>query len=110
MSTAAATESVSITTDELKPKAKPRKPRKPPSEWKKTPRYSSVKAQEPDFITKTELAHHLGCHISTLTDWIEDGSIPPPHSRPGDKHPIWLRRHYKEFVRTGKWPREAFRD
>jgi hypothetical protein len=74
------------------------------------PRHRAIKEQEPDFISKAELAHHLRCHISTIDEWIANGTIPAPHSRPGDKHPIWLRRHYNAY-RDGKekrWPKEAW--
>jgi hypothetical protein len=86
-----------------------KKPRKPPSEWKKTPRMKSIRDKAPDFIGKAELAHHLQCHISTIDTWIEEGRIPPPHSRPGEKHPVWLRKHYEVYKGTGSWPRESRR-
>ena len=82
--------------------------RKPSSEWKKTERLKVVREKEPDFIGKAELAHHLQCHISTIDEWIADGTIPPPHSRPGDKHPIWLRRHYNAYRETRRWPKESW--
>jgi hypothetical protein len=70
---------------------------------------SELRDRPPDFLDKHELAYHLGCHIGTINRWIRDGVIPGPHSRPGGKHPIWLRKHYEEFLRSGRWPREAFR-
>jgi hypothetical protein len=85
-----------------------KRPRKPSSEWRKTPRLKAVKDLEPDFIGKMELAHHLQCHVSTIDEWVADGTIPPPHSRPGVKHPIWLRRHYKVFRDTGEWPKDSW--
>lgn len=87
---------------------KTKKPRKPSSEWKKTDRLKTIREKEPDFIGKTELAHHFQCHVNTINRWIADGTIPPPHCRPGDKHPIWLRKHYEAFRKTREWPREAF--
>lgn len=63
----------------------------------------------PDFVTKHELAYHLGCHPGTIARWIRDGVLPGPMCRPGGKHPIWLRKHYEAFCRTGEWPREAYR-
>ncbi len=89
------------------PKAKRR--RKPSSEWTKTVKLQAIKNLEPDFITKTELAKHLGCHGSSIDLWVAAGKLPPPHSRPGEKHAIWLRRHYAIFRDTGKWPREAWK-
>lgn len=44
----------------MEPEEPSSRQRKPPSEWKKTPRLAAIKDKEPDFITKTELAHHLG--------------------------------------------------
>lgn len=70
---------------------------------------TAVMDRPPDFMTKDELAYHLGCHINTINRWIRDGVIPGPHCRPGGKHPIWLRRHYEAFCKSGEWPREAFR-
>jgi hypothetical protein len=63
---------------------------------------------EPDFIGKSELARHLCCDVGTIDDWIVAGSIPPPHARPGARHPIWRRDHYRAFVETGEWPRAAY--
>jgi hypothetical protein len=64
--------------------------------------------KEPDFISKAELMEHLRCDWKTIDRWIADGQFPPPHSRPGKKHPLWLRSHYRTFVETGEWPEEAF--
>ena len=86
----------------------PVKPRKPSSEWKQSERLKVIKEMESDFIGKAELAKHLGCHINTLTGWMKDGTVPPPHSYPGEKHPIWLRKHYEHFRKTRRWPFEAY--
>lgn len=97
------------TTIEQTAETKPaRRSRKSPDQWKKTARYKVIKEMEPDFISKAELARHLCCHVQTITGWISDGTIPPPHSAPGLSHPIWLRRHYRAFVETGQWPDEAW--
>ena len=77
---------------------------------RKAPRLRAIKEKESDFIGKVELAHHLQCHMSTIDEWIADGTIPPPHSRPGDQHPNLARRHYNAY-RDGKekrWPKEAW--
>ena len=65
---------------------------------------------EPIFITKSELAHHLG-HVatSTIDGWVRNGTIPPPHSRLGERSAIWLREHFREYVETGRWPESAFK-
>lgn len=103
------THNVSIAANEPDGNAKGRQPkRKPPSEWKKTPRMKAIKDKEPDFIGKLELARNLCCHIQTINEWIFNGTVPPPHSRPGLNHPIWLRSHYRQFVETGSWPDEAW--
>jgi hypothetical protein len=62
----------------------------------------SIKQVERDFIDRVELAHHLGCHPRTIERWIAAGLLPPPHYRFSDRHPVWLRRHYKAFVATGE--------
>ncbi len=72
-------------------------------------RNGAVKAIEPDFIGKAELARHLCCHGNTIDNWIGDGTIPPPHYWPGPKHPLWLRKWYVAFRDTGKWPKEAWK-
>lgn len=101
---------ITITTEDVgKADERPRRKRKPPSEWKKTARLSAIKDKEPDFIGKFELAKHLCCHIQTINEWIYDGTLPPPHSWPGVKHPVWLRRHYNHYLKAGKWPAEAWR-
>lgn len=64
---------------------------------------------EPLFITKTEMAQHLGVGDMTSIDkWIAAGDFPPPHSQPGKRFAVWLRRHWNTFVETRAWPREAF--
>lgn len=60
------------------------------------------------FLTKGELAAHFGCHMHSIDRWIVKGRIPPPHSRPGPGHAVWLRRHFMEYVETGEWPRDAY--
>jgi predicted DNA-binding transcriptional regulator AlpA len=62
---------------------------------------------EPDFMTPGELMHRLGCSPSALWKWVEEGRIPPPHARIG-RRALWLRKHYKAFVATGEWPKDAF--
>jgi hypothetical protein len=88
--------------------AEKRPKRKPRSDQDKPVRMKALRDKEPDFMGKFELAHHLQCHIGTLNDWIADGTIPPPHSRPGTKHPVWLRKHYEVFKKTRAWPKEAY--
>lgn len=61
-----------------------------------------------DFLSKTELANHLACSTQSLDNWIADGSLPPPHSRPGRNHAVWLREHYEHFKIYGNWPKEAW--
>lgn len=68
----------------------------------------SEKTSTPDFITKSELANHLGCDIHTIDKWIISGTISPPHARMGKRHAVWLRRHYNAFVKNGSWPAEAY--
>jgi hypothetical protein len=61
------------------------------------------------FITKSEIAMHLGgASMNTIHRSIAAGDFPPPHSRPGRRFPIWLRKHWQAYVDTGRWPREAF--
>ncbi len=64
--------------------------------------------REPVFIAKAELARELGCTVGTLNTWIATGTIPPPHSRPGPRMAIWLRRHWQHYVETGRWPDDAY--
>ena len=70
-------------------------------------RHHKLREIEPDFITKFELAQHLGCAVGTIDEWVENGTIPRPHSKPGKRHPVWLRKHYKIYRDTGRWPKES---
>lgn len=64
---------------------------------------------QPEFITKTEIALHLGVSdLSTIDAWVREGSIPRPHSRPGVRFAVWRRKHWNAYVETGSWPSEAF--
>lgn len=64
---------------------------------------------EPLFVTKGELARLLGrLDTATIDRWVRDGTFPPPHSRPGERTALWLRRHFEEYVRTGRWPADAY--
>lgn len=68
-----------------------------------------LKANDPDFIGKFELARHLGVKPQTIDKWImTTQSFPPPHSKPGLRYAIWLRRHYVAYRETGRWPQEAY--
>lgn len=68
-----------------------------------------IKKGDPDFIWKFELARHLGVTPPTIDSWIyKYKTIPPPHSQPGLRHAVWLRRHYVAYRETGEWPQEAF--
>jgi hypothetical protein len=80
-----------------------------PAKRKPSEKLRAIREKEADFVTKAELAHHIGCHVNTINRWIRMGTIPGPHCRPGGKHPIWLRKHYEAFRRTGEWPPESFR-
>lgn len=104
----AMSEKQAIITTELGAATAPKRKRKPPTEWKKTVRMREIKEKDPDFIGKAELARHLQCHVSTIATWIEDGTIPPPWLRPGEKHPVWLRKHYEAFKQSRRWPEEAY--
>jgi hypothetical protein len=76
------------------------------SKKKRGPRKKIV---EPLFITKTEIAAHMGIgNIGTIDAWIAEGTFPPPHGRPGRRFAIWLRKHWDAYVETGEWPREAW--
>jgi hypothetical protein len=64
---------------------------------------------EPIFITKSEIAQMMSvADTKTIDSWIANGSFPPPHSRPGVRHAVWLRKHWQAYVDTGEWPKEAF--
>lgn len=74
---------------------------------KRRPR--AARDRPPDFMTASELAHHLGyVDTKTLDRWIADGTIPPPRARLGERTRLWLRKHYTEFRDTGAWPRDAW--
>jgi hypothetical protein len=62
---------------------------------------------QPDFITKFEMAQHLCCAVGTIDEWMENGTIPEPHSSPGKRHPVWLRKHYEVYRDTGRWPQQG---
>ncbi len=65
---------------------------------------------DPLFITKSQLAHAMGnVAPATLDDWVKEGTFPPPHSRPGERTAVWLKRHFDAYVASGRWPEEAFR-
>jgi hypothetical protein len=64
---------------------------------------------EPLFLTKNQLAYHMGeADPGTIDRWVEDGTVPPPHSRPGERTQLWRRDHFNAFVATGRWPAEAW--
>lgn len=62
----------------------------------------------PVFVSKRELAHDLRLTMHGIDRLIAEGLFPPPHSRPGPRHAVWLKRHYDAYVRDRKWPRDAF--
>jgi predicted DNA-binding transcriptional regulator AlpA len=62
------------------------------------------RSTETDFVTKVELADHLGCSLDTLAKWVEKGTVPKPHSWPGARHAVWRRRDYQHYVDNGSWP------
>jgi predicted DNA-binding transcriptional regulator AlpA len=66
-------------------------------------------ASPPDFITRMELAHNLGCAGKTIDYWVRQGTMPPPHFSPGVRYSVWLRSDYQVFLKTGRWPEESFR-
>lgn len=66
------------------------------------------KPNEPDFITKSELAFHTGASTGAIDEWIAKGVYPPPLARPGERHSMWLRKHYLVYRETGQWPSEAW--
>lgn len=74
-----------------------------------TKRRGPAKEPDPIFITKSEMARMMSVgNTSTIDRWVANGTIPPPHSRPGKSHSLWLRKHWLVFVETGKWPNVAF--
>ena len=61
------------------------------------------------FIDKGQLAHELAdAAPASIDEWIADGTIPPPHSRPGERKAVWLREHFEYYVKHRQWPAEAF--
>ena len=66
------------------------------------------KLEEPDFITKSELAYHTGSSTETIDEWVAKGVYPPPRAKPGERHVMWLRRHYMAYKDTGEWPADAW--
>lgn len=67
------------------------------------------KKVEPVFITKTEIGQHLGLgDLDTLDAWIGKSKFPPPHSQPGERYAVWLRKHWQHYVDNGEWPKEAW--
>jgi hypothetical protein len=78
------------------------------STGRKSPRYK-LKDAVPDFIGKFELARHLGVRPQTIDKWVHvTRTFPPPHSQPGSRYAVWLRRHYQVYRDTGRWPEEAY--
>jgi predicted DNA-binding transcriptional regulator AlpA len=69
----------------------------------------SKKRPESVFVTKAELAHLMGVgDTRTIDEWIAKRGFPPPHSYPGPRHSVWLRKHWDFYVANGCWPNEAF--
>jgi predicted DNA-binding transcriptional regulator AlpA len=67
------------------------------------------RASSPLFITKREIVRHIpGVDSTTIDAWVAKGTFPPPHSRPGERTAVWLRRHFDFYVARGYWPDEAF--
>lgn len=67
--------------------------------------------EEPVFVTKAGIAHMMGVgSTKTIDSWIAQGTFPPPHSRPGKSHAVWLRKHWLVYIETGRWPPESFPD
>jgi predicted DNA-binding transcriptional regulator AlpA len=65
---------------------------------------------EPDFLSAPELARRLGVgNTVTLDRWIASGRFPPPWAWLGPRRRLWRRSDYEHFVRTGEWPREAWK-
>lgn len=63
----------------------------------------------PLFLTKGQLCYHLGeIDPATLDEWIAAGTVPPPHSRPGERTCLWRRDHFDAFLDTGRWPEAAW--
>lgn len=76
------------------------------------PRRRKTKAERlgrPRFITKAQLAHELGqVDPRTIDLWVREKTVPPPHSRLGERTELWLREYFETFVETGRWPEEAY--
>jgi hypothetical protein len=79
-------------------------------EKKRNPRKHKIRQIEPDFVTKFELAQHLGCAVGTIDGWVKEGTIPQPHSSPGKRHQVWLHKHYVVYRDTVRWPKESWRE
>jgi predicted DNA-binding transcriptional regulator AlpA len=61
------------------------------------------------FVTKSALAQMMGVgDTKTIDAWIAQERFPPPHSQPGVRHAVWLRKHWETYVETGQWPKSAF--
>ena len=70
----------------------------------------SKEKEPPVFITSREISRHVGVKgAAPLTRWVAEGTFPPPHSRPGERTTLWLRKHWDQYVKTGRWPQEAWR-
>jgi hypothetical protein len=77
---------------------------------KATTKHSPRRPEARLFITKSEIGRALGVKdLRTIDAWIASGTFPPPHSRPGERFAVWLRKHWLVYVETGRWPEEAFR-
>jgi predicted DNA-binding transcriptional regulator AlpA len=58
------------------------------------PKRRPRKRPESVFVTMAELAHMMGVgDTKTIDDWIAKRGFPPPHSYPGPRHAVWLRKH-----------------
>lgn len=67
------------------------------------------KKADPVFVTKAEIAQMMGVgSTKTIDSWVAQGNFPPPHSRPGKLHAVWLRKHWLYYVENGEWPDECF--
>jgi predicted DNA-binding transcriptional regulator AlpA len=67
------------------------------------------KKRDPIFITKSEIAQLMSvADTKTIDSWVAQRRFPPPHSQPGVRLAVWLRRHWNAYVETGKWPLESF--
>jgi predicted DNA-binding transcriptional regulator AlpA len=67
------------------------------------------KKHDPLFISKSEIAQLLGvADTKTIDSWVALRRFPPPHSQPGPRHSLWLRKHWQVYVDTGEWPPASF--